>query len=108
VKSAPQLRAAINAELKIAQARWGDRSVEQVCSAGRRGEFMADALLLRRLRYFSRHGAGYAHVLEQVPRLRLWQRLLLPAQNILAVTTSHFRRVDAGRQGTRGHAVRPA
>jgi hypothetical protein len=32
---------------------------------GRRGELMADVPLLQRLRYFNRHGVGYARVLQQ-------------------------------------------
>jgi hypothetical protein len=95
LKSAPQLRAAIEEQLKIAKARWGDTSVELMCLGGRRGELMADALFLQRLRYFNLHGAGYAQIIEQVPRLRLWYRLLLPISNALGPITSYFRVCDA-------------
>lgn len=56
---------------------------------------MDDALFLQRLRYFNLHGAGYAQVIEQVPRLRLWHRFLLPISNAFGPITSYFRVCDA-------------
>jgi hypothetical protein len=92
LKSAPQLRSAINIELGIAKARWGEGDFELNCLEGSRGELMADALLLQRLRYFNQHGAGYAQVLEQVPALGLWHRVGLPVRNAFSKILTPSRR----------------
>ena len=81
MKSSPQLLAAIEVELALAQSRWRDRSIGLIAVEGSRGELATDALLLRRLRYFNQHGGGHAQVVERVPRLRLWDRLLLRMRN---------------------------
>ena len=107
LKSSPQLRAAIDAQLTLAHVRWGDRSIEGVAAEGRRGELMADALLLRRLRYFNQHGVGYAKVLEQVPRLRFWSRVLLALCNCFDATPGplRVRNLNKRRWPTAGTAV---
>jgi hypothetical protein len=93
------LRNAIEVELEVARSRWGESNVERNCLMGMRGDLMADGLLLRRLRYFNRHGAGYAEVLERVPRMRPWHVFLLAAPNV-AIGRLDRSAVRGGRAGS--------
>ena len=70
------INAEIDRELAIAKANWGSRNFELLCLEGSRGDTLNDEDLLRRLRYFNRHGTGYLKIRADA-RPSLWQRLKL-------------------------------